>query len=246
MRALLAALIAFSAAPAWAVDYCKTSVTRDGREALVEGFVDGTSLQSVRIEDDPIAGTVALWLMDGNTMTGGGKASLTPYRTGQSVEGKDWRTPGSVATMFGGLVLQRPRFYKGGTPVADTLIVFEANGLSQGITVTARPTDPDVVSLYVGWGSLPTMPSLSGYPSQYVSGDWGSIAVPGEQLVVKFYDKVRTAPLGSVTFTWPEQAAWNARMATQVNALRAMSAAGKCVKAAILKGDPDEEDDDFQ
>lgn len=243
--AVAACLLAGAGSPAWAVDYCMTSVTRDGREALVDGLVDGVALQAVRIEDDPIAGRVTLWASTvGYTMTGGGAAALTPYRTGQSVDGKDWRTPGSVATTFGGMALRWPRFYKGGAPVRDTRIVFEANGLSQGITSTRLPSDPDVMTLYAGWGSGPPMPSPHDYRSQYVSGDWSSVAVPGGQLVVKFYDGNQSTLLGSVAFAWPDEAPWTARMATQVNALRALSAAKKCVDAATLEGDPDDDPDD--
>lgn len=242
--AIAALLVAGVTSPAWAVDYCKTSVSRDGRAALVDGLVDGATLQGVRVEDDPIAGTVQLGTKD-YSITGKGAATLTPYRTGQSVEGKDWRTPGSVATLFGGMALQWPRFYKGGNPVGETLIVFESGGRSQGITVFTRESDPDAMTLYVGWDALPVLPRLEGYRSQYISGTWSSAAVPGGELRVKFYDKDRSAPLGSVTFAWPDEAPWNARMVTQVNALRALSAAGKCTKAAILKGDPDEEDEEF-
>ncbi len=242
--AVAACLLVGAAAPAWAMAYCKTSVTRDGRDAMVDGVVDGVALEVVRIEDDPIAGTVSLSATE-YSVAGKGAATLTPYRTGRSVEGKDWRTPGSVATTFGGMALQWPRFYKGGTPVGDTLIVFESGGLSQGITSLARETDPDTMTLYVGWGAGPALATPYGYRSQYVSRDWSPVAAPGETLVVKFYDGKRSAPIGSVTFAWPDETAWSGRMVTQVNALRALSAAGKCSAAEVPKGDQNDEDEDF-
>lgn len=243
--AVAACLLAGAAAPAWAIEYCKTSVTRDGREAMVDGVVDGVTLQAMRIEDDPIAGSVYPGATSGYSVTGKGAVSLTPYRSGKSVDGKDWRTPGSVATTFGGMALRWPRFYKGGTPVGDTLIVFESGGLSQGITSLARETDPDAMTLYVGWGAGPALPTPYGYRSQYVSGDWSSIVAPGQTLEVKFYDGKRSAPIGSVTFAWPDETAWSGRMVTQVNALRALSAAGKCSAAEVPKDDQNDEDEDF-
>lgn len=242
--AVAASLVTIAAAPAWAVDFCKTSVTRGGHEALVDGLVDGATLQAVRVEDDPISGKVALGALE-YTAAGGGLAVLTPYRAGQSLAGRDWQTPGSVETTFGGMALHWPRFYKGGNPVVDTLIVFEGNGVSRGITSTRLSSDPDLMTLYVGWGSAPPMPSPYGHRSQYGT-DLSAMASPGEQVLVKFYDGKRSAPIGSVAFTLPEAAPWNARLVTQVNALRAVSAAKTCVDAATLAGDPDDpEDEEF-
>lgn len=242
--AITACLVTIAAAPAWAVDYCKTSVVRGDHAALVDGLVDGAALKALRVEDEPLPGMVAL---DARyySVAGGGSVVLTPYRAGKSLADKDWQAPGSVETTFGGMALHWPRFYKGGTLVRDTLIVFEGNGVSQGIMSTRLSSDPDMMTLYVGWGSAPPMPSPYGHRSQYVT-DLSAMAVPGERLVVKFYDGKRSAPIGSVAFTLPEAALWNARMVTQVNALRAVSAAKTCVDAATLAVAPDDaEDEEF-
>lgn len=247
VRIATAALaIASIAAPAWAVDYCKTSVSGDGREALVDGLVDGATLKALQVEDDPIAATVAL-TNDGYTVAANGSATLTPYRSGQSVDGKDWLSPGSVATVFGGMALQWPRFYKDGKPVQDTLIVFEDGAVNQGVTSTGLATDPDTMTLYVSWGSGLPLPSPHGFRSTYLYGGdtWSSIAAPGRDLFVRFYDGKRTAPMGYATFRWPDDAPWNARLITQVNALREFWSARKCVDAETLADDPaDDELDD--
>lgn len=46
--AIAACLVTIAAAPAWAVDYCKTSVNRGGHAALMDGLVDGATLKALR------------------------------------------------------------------------------------------------------------------------------------------------------------------------------------------------------
>lgn len=253
LRYLLPASCLLAAAPAWAVDYCKASVTRDGREAIAEAFVDGDTLQRIRIEDIPIASKVTMDpAAKGYTVAAGGAVSLTPYRSGRPLEGKNWQTPGSVSTVFGGMALQWPRFYKDGNDIGETQVVFVVDGLRQGITTAGDATTPAAQNLYVDWDPAWALTSPHNYRGQslYTPKEvqfWPNVAAPGSSIGVEFYDITRGVFLGSVVLDWPQQAPWNARMVEQVNALRAMSAAKKCTVAVTIKlgGDDDEEDEEF-
>ena len=254
VRAVTTSLLFLVASPAWATDYCKATSLRGGREAIAEAFVDGETLQSIRIEDATIPGKVTMdSAAKGYTVSGEGAAGLTPYRTGQSVEGKDWRTRGSVVTFFGGMTLHWPRFYKDGKPVGNTLIQFNVEGLQQGITSTDIASSADAQNLHVSWDARWVLHAPYGYRSQgfYLPREiefWPSVAVQGKSMRVDFFDGVVSRPLGSVSFAWPAEVPWNTRMADQVNALRDLYAAKKCTMAAMLNGDADfddEEDEDF-
>lgn len=249
MRAVTTSLLVLVAAPAWAMDYCKATTLRGDREAIAEAFVDGDKLTSIRIEDILIPGTVTMDpAAKDYTVSVNGAAGLTPYRTGQSVEGKNWQERGSVATLFGGMTLHWPQFYyKDGKSIASVLIRFNVEGLQQGVTTMDTGSPDDRQNLHVGWDlRWITLPPHN-YRSQSVYSQreiefWPNVAVPGKSMRVEFFDGVASRPLGSVSFAWPAEAPWNTRMAEQVNMLRELHAAKKCSVAATLKGD----DDDFE
>lgn len=254
VRAALAVLLlAAGIFPAWGLESCRTTVDRNGHARLVMGTVDGNVLKSLLIEDEDIFGKLT---MDpgavGYTASGGGAVSLTPYRGGQSVEGKDWHQPGSVETTFSGMALHWPRFYKDGMRISTTKVVFNANGLGQGIIMLDMPSRPDAETIYVTWDRhLPNDKPYDHYRTQGISdgnehASWSNAPNAPGQLRVEFYEeasRTSTLLLATTTFDWPDSGRWNTRLISQVNALRKLHTDRKCT--LVVPPAPPSDDDDY-
>ncbi len=108
--AVLAVAALLGALPAAAQTTCRITNTADGKESLVSGDVTGTRLSMLVTENGPFPGKLTLDANSAYRQAPGGAPVLKVFRAGNSVEGKDWRDPGSVETLDGGLLMSWPAF----------------------------------------------------------------------------------------------------------------------------------------
>lgn len=113
LRFLTIAVLLASATPALAQP-CKITRKVDGLESFASATIKGTAAMSVvygqgpRLFDlviDPAAKAM------GYTFKDNGKVALHIYRTGASVEDKDWTQPGSIGTEQAAFEIDWPRLF---------------------------------------------------------------------------------------------------------------------------------------
>ncbi|MFT3723782.1 MAG: hypothetical protein QM773_09365 [Hyphomonadaceae bacterium] len=242
----IAALLA-SASPALAQP-CKITRKDGGLESFASATINGIAANSVlywqgpRLFDlkiDPAAKAL------GYTFKDNGKAGLYIYRTGKSVDGKDWMQPGSVATDMAGFDIDWPRFFLKKDMVKSIgveLKVDKEMGERDVITKLkdgqardgfARPLDFAFSSprkLY--WFSE------GGDEDEEIEIEdaWRAAISPGKQMVVDFYDatlnfynnKLAKTKIATATLTFPADEVFQTRYVADFTALRKAFTEKRC------------------
>ena len=219
------------AMPAVAQTSCRITNTADGKESIVSGDVTGASLSMLVTENGPFPGKLTLDADSAYKAAPGGAPTLKVFRAGNSVAGKDWREPGSVETLDGGLLMSWPAFSLGGAEVRNLAV-----GLSSGWTTTrqtishpATHTGPTATFLRLD-GRLAAPANSTLIETDYSeTTQWRNAAVAWRAVFkVDVFDENAGVHIATIDFTIPDAEPTQARLISDVTALRRAVAEKTC------------------
>ncbi|MEQ1780756.1 MAG: hypothetical protein ABMA14_05310 [Hyphomonadaceae bacterium] len=217
--------------PAAAQTTCRITNTADGKESFVSGDVTGTSLAMLVTENGPFAGKLTLDAGSAYKAAPGGAPVLKVFRAGNSVEGKDWREPGSVETLDGGLLMSWPAFSLSGAEVRNLTV-----GLSSGWTTTRQTfshpavhTGPTAIFLRLD-GRLAAPANSVLIETDYAeTTQWRNAALARRAVFkVDVFDEDAGVHIATIDFTIPDAEPTQARLISDVTALRRAVAEKTC------------------
>lgn len=220
------------ALPAVAQTSCRITNAADGQTSIVSGDVTGTSVAMLVTENGPFSAKLTLDDGSAYTQAPGGSATLKVFRVGNSVTGKDWREPGSVETVDGGLLMSWPAFSLRGAPVRNlTVELSDQYGLTktrQTISHAATHSGPTAIFLRLD-GRLGA-PSNSVLLETGYAGvtQWRAAMVRSVKLHVDLFDEDAGVHIGGIDFSGPAADAVQARLISDVTALRRAVAENTC------------------
>ena len=219
------------ALPAVAQTTCRITNTADGKESFVSGDVTGASLSMLFTENGPLPGKLTLDADSAYKPAPGGAPTLKVFRAGNSVVGKDWREPGSVETVDGGLLMSWPAFSLRGAEVRNLTV-----GLSSGWTTTrqtishpAAHAGPTAIFLRLD-GRLGTPAGSTLIETDYAeTTQWRNAALGSKPTFkVDVFDAEAGVHIAAVEFVIPDPEPTQARLISDVTALRRAVAEKTC------------------
>ena len=232
MRILTVAVMAacLAGAPALAQTTCRITNTADGEQSRVSGELTSSVLVMLVTDNGPFP---ARLILDADSVYAPGpgpQPTLNVFRVGNSVEGKDWRDPGSVETLDGGLLATLPGFTLRGARVRN--LTFE---LSSGYTKTrqtiaypATHTGAHAIFLRLD-GRLGPPPGSDLLETDYAQlNQWRSAVIARSTFRVDVFDEDVGVHIAAMDFTSPAAPVTQARLVSDVNALRRAAAEKTC------------------
>lgn len=224
---VLAAL--FGAMPAMAQTTCRITNMADGQRSIVSGEVTGTSVAMLVTENGPFQARLTL---DADTAykAESGSASLTIFRVGNSLEGKNWLEPGSVETLDGGLLLIWPAFSLRGATIKNLSIELSSGWTKKRQTITHPATHfgPSAIFLRLD-GRMATPPGSQLIETNYSElGQWRDAVIERAAFKLDIYDEDAGVHIGAIDFTLPSGESTQARLVSDVAALRRAFAEKGC------------------
>lgn len=239
MRALLIAAIVLSAAPAMA-QTCKITRKADGLTTLAQVTVKETNAKDLMLDTGPFRAAIRFDpKTKGYSVGKGEKASLYLFRTGKSVEGADWRSPGSIATDDAGFAFEWPHILLNGKPLervdvtlgtgemGDTWSLKQEKGRTRegyalaDLTAPWKVPDHGFKTLFYG------ADEDDAFDIWY---DWQAELLKRLPVDVTFTDPKTKVVILKLSFPQPTQEAMQARLVADVNALRQAVAEDRCNK----------------
>jgi hypothetical protein len=219
----------FGTLPAVAQTSCRIANMADGQQSFVSGNVTGTSLSMLVTENGPFSGT--LTLDDGSAYkAAAGSPALKVFRAGHSLEGKDWMAPGTVETVDGGLLMTWPAFSLRGAPVSNITVEL-SSGMTktrQTISALAGQTGPTAIFLRLD-GRLATPGNAHLIETDYqVLNNWRRDVSSRSTLKVDVFDADAGVHIAALAFRIPEDERTQARLISDVTALRRAVADKTC------------------
>lgn len=249
-RHMMIATLLAGAAPALAQP-CKITRKEGGLDTFASATIDGATAKSIlygqgprlfdlKIEPDAKA--------KGYIFKDNGKVGFYIYRSGKSVDGKDWMQPGSVATELAGFDVDWPRFFLKKDVVKsigvelkmekemgerDVLTKFKDGQARDGF---ARPLDFAFNSprnLY--WFS-----EGGDEDEEFeIEEAWLAAISPGKQMTVDFYDatknfynnKLPREKIATATISFPAEDVFQSRYVADFTALRKAFTEKRCEAA---------------
>ena len=217
--------------PAVAQTTCRITNAADGMTSSVSGKVTGTSLSELVTENGPFPGKLTLDADSAYKMAPGGAPTLKVFRAGNSVEGKDWRDPGSVETVDGGLLMSWPAFSRGGVEVRNLTVGVSSGWMAtrQGISHPAKHTGPTAMFLRLD-GRLGAPANSELIETDYSDlTQWRSAAQALKATFkVNVFDADTGVHIAAVEFAVPDAEPTQARLISDVTALRKAVAGATC------------------
>ena len=217
--------------PAVAQTTCRITNMADGKESVVSGDVTGTRLSMLVTENGPFPGKLTLDAGSAYKAAPGGVPSLKVFRAGNSVEGKDWRDPGSVETLDGGLLMSWPAFSLGGAEVRNLTVGISSGWMAtrQAISHPAAHTGPTAIFLRLD-GRLGAPAKSELVETDYADlSSWRSAAQAQKATFkVDVFDAEAGVHIATIDFTIPDAEPTQARLISDVTALRRAVAEKTC------------------
>ena len=240
MRALLIAVIAFSAAPALA-QTCKITREADGLTTIGQVTVTGTTASDLMLDTGPFQADIKFDpKAKGYTVAKGEKASLYLFRTGKSAEGADWRTPGSMETGDAGFAFELPHVLLNGMPVEKLLVTVATAEISDAWSWTQAQSRKREGAALVDLTAEVKVPD-HGFETLFYGADeeeaffiwydWRDELLKREPVNIKITDPKTSAVIAELSFPQPTQEAMQARLVGDVTALRQAVAENRCEKS---------------
>jgi hypothetical protein len=224
MRILTVAVIAASlgVAPALAQTTCRITNTANGKQSAVSGDITGTTLSMLVTENGPFPGKLTLDADSVYKPASDGAPTLKVFRVGNSVESKDWREPGSVETLDGGLLASWPGFTLRGGRVRN--LTFElssgATKTRQTINYPATHDGPEALFLRLD-GRLGAPAGSELHETDYSElNQWRSAVINRAAFRVDVYDEGAGVHIAAIDFVVPAAEPTQARLISDVTALR--------------------------
>lgn len=232
MRIIGIALIAASLAgvPALAQMSCRTTNTADGIKSEVSGDVAGSAISMLVTENGPFAGKLTLDAGSAYKVAKGGPPTLKVFRAGNSLEGKDWMQPGSVETVDGGLLVSWSGFTFKGARVHN-LTFKVSSGLietRQTVAYSTKHKGPDALFLRLD-GRLAAPAGSELLETNYAQlNQWRDAVASRSAFRVDVFDETTAVHIAAIDFTIPPANITQARLISDVNALRRASSEKTC------------------
>lgn len=231
MRILTVVVVAASfGMPALAQANCRISNMADGQQSTVSGDIADNTLSMLITENGPFPARLILDVDSAYKPTPGGKATLKVFRVGNSVTGKDWRNPGSVETLDGGLLASSPGFILRGVRVRNLTFEFSSGFTKtrQKISYPATHSGPDALFLRLD-GRLGPPPGSELHETNYSElNQWRSAVINRAVFRVDVFDEDTGVHIAAIDFTIPDASTTQARLVSDVNALRRAVAEKTC------------------
>ena len=160
----------------------------------------------------------------------GGKPTLNVYRVGNSLEGKDWRDPGSVETLDGGLLASVPGFTLRGARVRNLTFEFSSGYTKTRQTIAYPATHTGAHAIFLRLdGRLGPPPGSDLLETDYAQlNQWRSAVIARSALRVDVFDEAAGVHIAAIDFTIPAAPVTQARLVSDVNALRRAAAEKTC------------------
>jgi len=223
MRIVSAVLLGASlmAMPAVAQTTCRITNKADGQQSRVSGEVTGTSVSMLVTENGPFPMRLTL---DADTAykAAAGSGSLNVFRVGNSLEGKNWIEPGSVQTVDGGLLLIWPEFSLRGAKIQNLTIELSQGWTKKRQTITHPATHfgPSAIFLRLD-ARLATPPGSELIETNYSElNAWRNAVVSAAPFKLDIFDADAGVHIGAIDFTLPASELIQARLISDVTALR--------------------------
>ncbi len=240
LRYLTIAVLLAGAAPALAQP-CKVTRKDGGLESFASAIIvdataksmlygQGPRLFDLTIEPDAKA--------NGYTFKDNGKVGFHIYRTGRSLDGKDWMQPGSIGTELAAFEVDWPRLFLKADMVKSVGVHLKMEGMAERDVITnfkegqardgfERPLD------YYGFDGPRDLYWFSeAYDDEEedeIATAWLNAIVPGKPMTVDFYDttdknfldkKIAKQKIATATLTFPTDEMFQPRYVADITALR--------------------------
>ena len=232
MRILTVAVVAASiaSAPAFAQTTCRITNTADGEQSNVSGDITGTVLAMLITENGPFPASLILDAGTAYTLAPGLQPTLNVFRVGNSLEGKDWRDPGSVETLDGGLLATIPGFILRGVRVRNLTFEFSSGYTKSRQTIAYPATHTGAHAIFLRLdGRLGPPPGSELLETDYSSlTQWRRAIIDRGKFRVDVFDEDAGVHIAAIDFTIPAAPVAQARLVSDVNALRRAAAEKTC------------------
>lgn len=216
--------------PAFAQTTCRISNTADGRQSSVSGDLTGTALSMLVTENGPFPGKLTLDADSAYKPLSATQPTLKVFRVGNSVEGKDWREAGSVETLDGGLLVSWPGFTLRGARVRNLTFDFSSGFTKtrQTINYPATYSGPEAIFLRLD-GRMGPPPGSELHETNYSElNQWRSAVLNRPAFRVDVFDVDAGVHIAAIDFNLPASDPTQARLVSDVNALRLAVAENTC------------------
>ncbi len=230
IQCLVALVVALGAMPAVAQTTCRITNKADGQQSRVSGEVTGTSVSMLVTENGPFPAKLTL---DPDTAykAAAGSGSLSVFRVGNSLEGKNWLEPGSVETLDGGLLVIWPAFSLRGAKIRNLTIELSDGWIKkrQTITHTATHIGPSAVFLRLD-ARLATPTGSELIETNYAELNQWRTAAQRRRAMFKLdvSDADAGVHIAAIDFVIPDAEPTQARLISDVTALRRAVAEKTC------------------
>jgi hypothetical protein len=231
MRSLIIGLVgaALVGLPAAAQTSCRITHTADGAKSIVSGDVTGTSIAMLVTENGPFAATLTMDPAAAHKPLKG-SATLKVYRVGNSLPDKDWRQPGSVETLDGGLLMSWPGFSLRGKRVRNLGLEFSSGytKTNQVVSYPANHAGPEAIFLRLDERMAVPANAILHEINYSQLNQWRTVVMDGQAIRVDVTDIDAGVHIATMEFRLHGNDAINARLVSDVNALRKAVAGGTC------------------
>lgn len=229
--AVLGVAAVLAALPATAQTSCRITNGADGQHSVVSGDVTGASVAMLVTENGPFPARLTLDADSAYTQAPGGSPALQVFRVGNSVAGKDWMQPGSVETVDGGLLMSWPAFSLRGAEVRNLTVGISSGWMTtrQAISHPATHTGPTAIFLRLD-GRLGAPANSELVETDYSDlSQWRSAAQAQKATFkVDVFDADAGVHIAAIEFTIPDAEPTQARLISDVTALRRAVAEKTC------------------
>lgn len=228
--AVVAVAAVLGALPAVAQAPCRITNSADGKQSSVSGDVTGTSVAMLVTENGPFPAKLTLDAESAYKPAADGPATLNMFRVGNSLEGKDWMQPGSVETVDGGLLMRWPGFTLKGARVRNLSVEVSSGWTKkrQEISYPVTHAGPDALFLRLDARLATPAGSMLVDTNYSELTQWRNAVIGQAAFRVDIFDADAGVHIAKVDFTLPEAATIQARLISDVTALRRAVADKSC------------------
>ena len=216
--------------PALAQTTCRITNSVDGMQSAVSGDIADATLSMLVTDNGPFPAKLTLDADSPYKVAPGANAALRVFRVGNSVEGADWRTPGSVETLDGGLLAISPGFTLRSVRVRHIKVELSSGWTKtqQTISYPATHTGPDAIFLRLD-GRLGPPPGAELHETNYSElNQWRQAISSSGKFRMDVFDVDAGVHIAAIDFVLPDGDSIQARLVSDVNALRRAVAEKSC------------------
>lgn len=239
LRVLPILALALCATPALA-QTCQITRKADGLTTIAQVTVKDTTIaKDLMLDTGPIRAAITFDpKAKGYSVKKGETASLFLFRTGKSVDGADWRSPGSIATEDAGFAFEWPHILLNGKPLTRIDVAFASGETGDGWSINQDKTRQRGGVALVDLTAVVKVPDHCFDTLFYGADeeeafdiwyDWQAELRKRQPVTVTINDPTTKAVVATISFPQPAQDVMQARLADDVNALRKAFADNKCV-----------------